>query len=228
MLEELKSRILIHNAKISLPKDVYCKIRRTIDNFTNGMRESHDTYNKDRRASKPLSDNENGKYGEFIASVWYVKNSFPLVIPDLEIRHGNEKGWECDLPFSKKNIEYPDVHVKTCTDFTSRILQDRGDKFSWMMQVANEEGPGGRDKMMDRLNSDEVVAFVYAPHIDSATAFLIATAPLYLLIGNFEEPVFDKYKGLKRCIYYKRLKALSENTDKLTLQDWRIKNGFPF
>jgi hypothetical protein len=173
-------------------------------------KQSIEYYEENRNATTPFNDTLLGKYGEFACSLVMNVEGFPKLKPDVEIRTGRQKGWDCDLPFKKINDIYPNCGVKTCdgkmSDFLSR---SRPDKYSWTFQYGNSSGPGGRDRLFSNPDSDEIILFMFVPYLASKENMLVASAPWNKLQGIIEDPILDKYKGLKKCIYSEDLKAIS-------------------
>ena len=193
-----------------------------INNFTKKMlnkNQSSQYYSENRRASFPKKDIEIGKYGEFAASLVLrsgriTLDKFPILMPDFEIRHGGSKGWDCDLPFSTKDNNFPDCHVKTCdqntSDFVSRTSNENS-KYTWTFQYGNSSGSGGKDALFSKPYIDEVILFMFVPFFDSEKAAIIASAPWNKLQGIIKDPIATKFKGLKKCIYSQDLLLLSNN-----------------
>ena len=192
-----------------------------INNFTEKMLnkgQSSQYYFKQRNASFPKKDIEIGKYGEFAASLILhsgkiTLDRFPALMPDFEIRKGGSKGWDCDLPFSIKDKNFPDCHVKTCdqnsSDFVNRA-SGGSSKYTWTFQYGNVSGNGGRDELFFKPDSEELILFMFVPFLEGKKAKIVASAPWNKLQKIIKDPIASKFKGIKKCIYSEDLIALSK------------------
>lgn len=213
-IHELNTKVIIHELEYKFPSSENRKMVKAASNFARKMSERNQSvehYERNRAAFNPRSNISLGKYGEF---VYYIFKSvkFPDLELDFEVREGGQKGWMCDLPFNEKNSKYPNFHVKTCDDNTrSFVKRHRNDEYSWTFQYSNLKGNGGRDCLFDDPKiSNELIAFVYVPHVGAGKVRLVATAPWYSIKGILSDPISNRLKGLKLCIYYKDLIKLAE------------------
>lgn len=184
-----------------------------VNNFAKGMAEksqSSDYYAENRNASNPILDISIGKYGEFASCYLLRVNGFPPILPDVEIKDGFQKSWDCDLPFGELNNLYPNCGVKSCDQKTSNFVSNcTPSKYTWTFQYKNTSGRGGRDKLFDTPDSNEIILFVFVPDLTSKMAILIASAPWNKIQSIIEEPIASKFKGYKKCIYSEDLKQLA-------------------
>lgn len=200
-LEDIKNKIVLHNADLKIPKKLHNMFIRKIENFSLGMggkNQSHNYWKENRCAVTPKADDSIGKYGE-LASCFYLRNQgFPKIMPDFDIRTGINKKWVCDLPFYANNNNFPNCHVKTCYIKTLEIVKE----FSWTFQLSNETYGGGRDILFDYPKSKEIIVFVFVPDLKSRYAKIVATSPWFLLQDIMADPILYYLKGKKKCIYY--------------------------
>jgi hypothetical protein len=178
-----------------------------------GKGQSIDNYEANRKAARAYENNLLGKKGEFFAKRAMMDLGFPNISIDLEIREGKSKGWLPDLPYSSKYDSIPDVHVKTCDDFTVDFAGK-----SWTFQLKNASGYGGTDPILEKGTETDLVAFVYLSKWDSDTAIVHAIIPWgavkkYPLL---QLPVKTSLKDLKRCVYLADL-----NTYKKYIEKWK-------
>ena len=218
----MSTQILLWNEEIEFPEKTYSKVITIVNEFARKMNQKGQStghWEENRNARKPDYDNKSGKLGEF-AAVWFlgIKMGFPSLVPDVEVRPSYQKKFDTDLPYATKlkKPEFPDCHVKTCSNITAshltRLTADLQveviDKYSWTFQFGNKSGIGGRDKkIFDDKEDDTPIVFMYYPDPSSMKSILIATAPCYLLheYDLFKEPVKPDLAGLKKCVYYKHL-----------------------
>ncbi len=156
-----------------------------------------------RRAANPRTVFLNligGKKAEFIAAqALHEIYKFPLIEPDLEVRRGKSKGWECDLPYPKP---FPPVHVKLCTASTQRFAG----QCSWTFQLANANGYKGQDNLFNLSGEcPDFVALMYMEKELSAEGELMFFLPWVHIVDYLRDPVKESLRGLKKCIYYKDL-----------------------
>jgi hypothetical protein len=213
VLKTLQTQVCWHDWEIELKNEQHAAMVRVSEKFKekmNAKNQSAEYYRDKRNARSPLGDITIGKFGEFVACFALRSIGFPKIMPDISIRKGSRKGWDCDLPFGELDTSFFNSHVKTCdqntSDYVSRV---RGDQYTWTFQWANRTGFGGRDKLFDRQNSSEVIWFMFVPNLDSKTPRLIASAPWNKLQGILKDPLSEKLKGLKKCVYSDDLLSLS-------------------
>ena len=204
-LLKLKSEIVVHDLHFKFAEPYRSQYLTAVDEFVFKMSrrgQSCDYYAMIRNASKPVLDNRNGKYGEAALIYALAYCGFPGIDLDVAERHGSGKGWVCDLPYSGINATLPDIHVKTCDLSTQNFLSSHGrsDKYSWTFQYDITNAGRGRDMLFSDMESDDLVALMYVPTIDSGDAVLYATAPWKLLVNKMRPPMSDMYVGQKLCI----------------------------
>lgn len=213
MLKTLRTKVCWHDWEIELKEEYHEAMVRVSEKFKEKMNtkdQSAGYYREKRNATAPLGDITIGKFGEFVACFGLRAIGFPKIMPDTSVRQGSGKGWDCDLPFGKSDNTFFNSHVKTCDQGTSNYVQRvRGDQYTWTFQWANRTGSGGRDKLFDNPNSSEVIWFMFVPDLGSKKPRLIASAPWNKLQGILKDPLSEKLKGLKKCVYSEDLIALA-------------------
>lgn len=153
-----------------------------------------------------------GKWAEF-AVAYLLKRDyhFPCLMPDLEIRYGKDKGWECDLPYSKFG-NYPDIACKSCNENTVNFIRDfyKGSiGLTWLFQKANLNCSGGRDSI---FNKNEKVAFVYVGDIwydrivDEIEFLIFGFLEFEKILPKLTDPAKKSLKNIKSAYYYEDLK----------------------
>ncbi len=182
-------------------------INKKIDQFVNEMlneKQSASYYTLNRNAGsihKVAEDIFLGKKAEvFTMYGLHREYDFPSLKIDIEVRHGKEKGWRADLPFSEVDPSFPNVHVKGCNVQTYRYCKD----FSWTFQYNNRDGNGGRDDLF-KGRDDDLIAFVFMEYPREMKAVIKAVLPWNTIKKHLKDPKKDSLVGLKKCVYYKDL-----------------------
>jgi hypothetical protein len=203
-LNVLQTQVCWHDLEIDT-KQYHSEIIKVVEKFSTAMAskgQSGSYYSDNRNASTPLNDIRIGKFAEYAVCMKLRLKGFPKIMPDIEIRTGFRKGWDCDLPFKEFDIGFPNCHVKTCSQKTSDFAQRAtGDKYTWTFQFSNVSGNGGRDNLFNEPNSNELILFMFVPDVVSQKATLVASAPWSKLRRILKDPIVNKLKGLKKCIY---------------------------
>lgn len=203
-VNHLQGTVVIHNENFSWTQEYQKSMIAAVNQFTDKMAEkdqSADYYGERRNASRPLADIKFGKFGELTGALFLRTKGWPKVLPDFSVRTGVKKGWDCDLPFNKINKVFPGCHVKTCNEKTRQFAGE----YTWTFQWENTSGVGGRDPLFMRPDSNELVLLMYVPSLDENKAVVVATAPWNKIHGILRDPISDKLKGLKKCLYYEDL-----------------------
>ena len=159
---------------------------------------SHKYWSSIRQASKPYEDSLIGKKGEFFVAKYIKKlHGFDLK-PDIEIYSSKKKNWSADLPYEKSGFDYPDCHVKTCSQKTV----DYAKTYTWTFQLNNGTGRGGTDRLLSGEEHDnDMVALVYVPHWESDVAEILKLEYWYKLKPHLRDPKSPRLKGIKTCLY---------------------------
>lgn len=219
-LNDFCNKVCWHEFSFGISKNNHDVFLKKIENFTQEMQsrdQSSSYYSENRKASFPKKDIEIGKYGEFAASLALrcgkiTNEKFPILMPDFQVRTGGGKGWDCDLPFSQVDTQFPNCHVKTCDQNTSDFVsRTRDNKYTWTFQYNNVSGIGGRDKLFSTPNSDELILFMFVPNLHSKQAIFVASAPWNKIQGILKDPIAEKFKGLKKCVYSNDLMSLERS-----------------
>lgn len=159
-------------------------------------------------AKKAEEDIFVSKKTEYLTMVALCKLfGFPKIKLDLEIRHGNNKGWAHDLPFNFVDANYPNVHVKACTDSTYKYCND----YSWTFQYGNNNHVGGKDHIF-KSGGNDLVVLIHLSQPASRAATIKAILPTNLVLQQDEngykylkDPLKYNLRGLKKCLYYRDL-----------------------
>lgn len=198
----------IIDEKIILTEDLNREINSRIKEFANQLKrgkQSIDYYSKKRnvKAAKAYEDICLGKKAEYILAIHLgAKYNFPVLIPDIEIRKGNKKGWKIDLPYNEINSQYPNIHVKACSDSTLKFCQD----YSWTFQYNNNNDKFGQDDLF-KYNNNDLIAMMFLENYESSYGVIKAILPWEKLKKHLKNPLKRTLIGLKVCIYYKDLFA---------------------
>lgn len=216
-LDLIKNQVIWHDLPITIPRLHHLSIVNIISDFSDKLSEKNQSakyYEQNRNAppANVIRNLEIGKYGEFSSCLLLRKNGFPKIMPDVKIRTGSEKGWECDLPFGDKDGNYPNCGVKSCDQSTCDFLRSNRSphEYTWVFQYANSNGRGGgRDRLFSEPDSNEVILFMFVPYLISGKASLIASAPWNKLQGIIKDPIASIHIGKKKCIYSEDLRLLS-------------------
>lgn len=185
------------------------QINSIIDEFTEKMLSSASYYNTFRNSdiNKAKRDIFLGKKAEYFALRFMCKKyNYPIIPIDIEIRKSNKKGWECDLPFSKIDNIYKDIHVKSCNFNTLEFCND----FSWTFQYSNNTGKFGKDKIFKKDHNDLVI-FVYIDNERSNEGHIKALMEWEDVKNILKLPIKKSLQNIKRCVYYEDIKSLNYN-----------------
>jgi len=180
------------------------KMNDIIETYGDGMEASHKFWAKQRNASKPKDDSMTGKKGEFIVAK-YIKETFGKeVAPDVQIYSSKKKNWDADLPYKTLGLDFPDVHVKTCSQKTLDYAKTE----SWTFQMGNGNGFFGTDKLLSSNDYDnDLLALVFVPTWDSPNAIIHHLTTWKLIKPMLRDPLSPRLKGIKVCLYTKDLES---------------------
>lgn len=198
----MKGAILL--TKITLTDKENKAINKILEEYGDGMEDSHKFWAKQRNASKPREDSMVGKKGEFIVAK-YIKDEYGVeVAPDVQIYSSKKKNWDADLPYKTVGLDFPDIHVKTC----SKKTLDYAKTESWTFQMGNGNGFFGTDKLLasEDYNKD-LIALVYVPTWDSPEAVIHHLIDWKSAKTFLKDPISPRLKGIKVCLYTKDLEA---------------------
>jgi hypothetical protein len=168
-----------------------------------------------QRGGKPpsLFDSWYYKCAEFGAAVFLTdKHDLPLVKPDTKIYSSRNKDWTPDLSYFHADFlgnhhESLRFAVKSANAKTIKS----GFRESFIFQVANKEGSGGKDAILTNGNKDDYCIFMHVPYTDIVKGdldfYVRAIVPwLYIkengLLENLKKPEF---LGKKVCVYSETL-----------------------
>lgn len=143
-----------------------------------------------------------GVKSEFLAKTHLEKTcGFPSIDIDTEVRKGSKKEWRIDLPYGRIDDKFPNVHVKSCDQWGVDFAGD----YSWLFNLSNDNGVGGRDTIFEGPDSD-LVAFVFLRTPESSEGTIKAIMPWGKIKGLLREPKANKFKNTKRAIYLNDIK----------------------
>lgn len=191
----------IRDLEITLAEKENVKLNKKIQQFVDNLsskKQSVDYYVSHRnvKAEKAMADIFLGKKAEYFTSLALKKYyNIEYLEPDLEIRKGRKKGWDCDLPYSNFNL-----HVKSCNAKTVKFCKD----YSWTFQLSNNNGFNGKDKLLSEEKND-LISLVYIDNHLSNTGVIKAILPWDLVGSKLKDPIKPTLIGLKKCLYYKDL-----------------------
>ena len=152
--------------------------------------------------SKAANDMFLGKKSEFFTTLGLWKDyGFPWLNPDLRIYSPEDKGWNADLPYHETYPEFPNVHVKGCDYQTCNFCHD----FSWTFQYSNNTGFGGRDTIFNKVGGSDLVSFVFIDWAQEKDATIKLILPWHSIKKYLKDPIKQRLKGQKKCIYYQDL-----------------------
>lgn len=164
--------------------------------FAAGMSGSHNYYAQYRCANtvKANLDQHVGKKGEYFVAYYLHTLGLPLLTPDMDIYDSKLKNWRADLEYDGL-----DVHVKSCSKMW-------GNDYSWVFNWSNTYGSGGKDKIFETESG--LIACIYMENSESPTANLKAIIPWKNAKTMLKNPVVERLRGLKLCLYYKDLQSI--------------------
>ena len=171
--------------------------------------------NRSARKERIVSNNRTGKIAEFLAAVFLNhKYGFPEIIPDLEIRVGKEKGWQEDLPYHKRNQNFPSVHVKSCDRMSEEYVGD----ISYTFQYSNSDGQYGKDKLFWLPeDTNDMIIMMFVEDDQSYEGIVKSFLPWRIVKNYLSDPKSEKFKGIKKCLYVRDLISNRKEIEKLLL-----------
>lgn len=200
--EFLRNNIVLHRCELKPPENYFSETVYKLEKYLFEMHESHEYWARERGTSveKARDDDKCGKISEiFVDSFLFQHYGFPGNGVDFEVRKNINKGWQPDLQYG--DFIFP---IKSCP----RMY---GDDHSWVFQFNNKCGSGGRDPVISTKNK-EICFFVINEEFKNITpdskVVIFASSPMNLISHILKPPIFDKYKGLKKCIYSKDILKL--------------------
>lgn len=207
---------------IFFPKDteenkvrVFASINKMIAEQYAPKRQKNAHFYASRRGGKPpsLFDSWYYKCAEFGASIFLTDRfDLPPVKPDTKIYSSRKKSWDCDLPYFNVNFlntfhENLRFHTKSANAKTIKS----GYRESFIFQLANKQGSGGKDAIIENGDRDDYCIFMYVPYTEIVKGdielYVRAIVPwLYIkennLLENLKKPEF---LGKKACVYSETL-----------------------
>ena len=180
------------------------RINAILEEYGEGMEGSHKFWAKQRNASKPKEDSMVGKKGEFIVAKYVLEEYGHEIAPDVQIYSSKKKNWDADLPYNTIGKNFPDVHVKTCSQKTL----DYAKQASWTFQMSNGNGFYGTDKLLSSNDYDkDLIALVFVPTWDSPNAKIEHFLSWKDAKKFLRNPLSPRLKNIKTCLYNNDLNA---------------------
>jgi len=171
------------------------------------------TYRKATSGGDVARNHKNSKLSELIVSAYISKLHGCLIAPDFNIYEENDKSWVADLPYKDQGFDvFPyNVHVKS----TDNVALNRVGQKSWVFQLSNASGTGGKDDLFvhPEEHVDDWIAFCYVNeqehYVDVSLEWFL---PWKDVVDQelLKEPYYNKFKGIKLCVYENDLKELDE------------------
>jgi hypothetical protein len=201
--EELKNNIVFHRTFLR-PNEAYAAEHPKVIKYCKGMAAHSNNYYAEKRGTTPqqaYNNNKCGKISEVFADRFLLNYGFPGGAVDYTIKNYKNKNWSSDLQYPG----YPDFKfaVKSCS---VKYKDENGyEQFSWVFGAGNNDGSGGIDPIV-HPESKEICFFVINPNYKKmyrdSKVYIFASAPIYLIYDLFKDPLYSRYSGLKKCIYF--------------------------
>jgi hypothetical protein len=201
--EVLKNNIIIHNIILNPTKDYFNNYAIKVKKYLDGMSHSFKYYEENRATTfdKAREDHKVGKISEVFADRFLKETyGFPGGGVDFTVKKNTEKDWRSDLEYK----DYPDFKfaVKGCPR-TYKCPRTKKEFYSWMFAIGNKHRSGGRDPILNK-NNKEICVFVINKDFNNikpdSEIRIFASAPMFLIFHLFEDPIYPKYRGIKKAI----------------------------
>lgn len=130
-----------------------------------------------------------GKMAEFHVSsiaAWIERET---LLPDCAYYPSGKKSWAPDLEYSRF-----DLHVKSC----DRVTIQRTGMRTWVFQLSNTSGKGGRDALFDADNG--FVSTVFLDSFKSVSADVYYKARWSDVKNVLVDPMAKRLIGVKKCL----------------------------
>lgn len=192
--------------EVKLSPQANTALNKRLSTYADGMEaKSHGYWSNKRNASKPYEDSLTGKKGEFLVAK-YIKDIYGFDLkPDVEIYSSRGKNWSADLPYKTKEMDFPDCHVKTCSQKTIDYAKTK----TWTFQLGNGHGRGGTDRLLSSdTYDDDLVALVFVPTWESNSGLVMHLNPWKEIKPFLRDPISPRLKGIKTCVYTDDLSGL--------------------
>lgn len=145
---------------------------------------------KQTNKQRIIQQNITGKIGEFAVMFHFLDQDRDISSPDMEI-YTYKKSFDADL-----RLDGVGLHVKS----QSRDSYDRLGKKTWTFQYGGS-GSGHKDPLIYKKLTENVV-FVYVDGMETEIYGPYAWEAIQPLL---KDPVIDRLKGIKKCIYVEDL-----------------------
>lgn len=172
--------------------------------------QSIEYYKSFRNGVKPWHDILIGKLGEVFAAE-FINRNFPcskLLLPDFSIYMSEYKSWKEDLVYETEHSCLPAFHVKACSSYTKRLLNNMD--LSWTFQFSNNNGIYGKDYIY-REKKNDIILFVYLENFNINKAEIVFSSPWAKIKDYLKPPKKEYLIGKKECIYLSDVINISNN-----------------
>lgn len=148
-------------------------------------------FNKERI----IQQNITGKIGEFAAMFYLLDQGLECNSPDMKVYSGSKKSFDADLMLNNRPL-----HVKSQSKQTS----DYFGCVSWTFQKGGK-GAGHTDPLTKRSINDLVIFC----HVDGQHVAIHGPFEWKDVKNLLKDPLLDRLKGIKQCIYLEDLKKIN-------------------
>tara|TARA_B100000965_G_scaffold295132_1_gene253187 strand:- start:94 stop:651 length:558 start_codon:yes stop_codon:yes gene_type:complete len=147
-------------------------------------------FNKDRI----IQQNITGKIGEFAAMFYLLDQGKECNSPDMKVYNGSKKSFDADLMLNNRPL-----HVKS----QSKTTSDYFNCVSWTFQKGGK-GAGHTDPLTKK-SVDDLIIFC---HVDGQHVEIYGPYEWKDIKSLLKDPLLDRLKGIKQCIYLEDLKKI--------------------
>jgi hypothetical protein len=145
-----------------------------------------------------------GKTGEWGAYKYLISVGLNCTTPDMKIYQPLDKTWAEDM-----TCDGGRVNVKSQTDL-------QADRFglSWTFQFSGDGG-GNTDKIFKKYDPRDLYIFTKVTFNEDGSASVEIMSVIHVsslfTLGLFDDPVNPKLVGIKKAVYYNKLKASTKS-----------------
>jgi len=183
---------------VEVPERNLAQAQRFVDKLEEDGRYSW--YTGQRGASRPKQNHFDGVIAEFGVDYILHQLGYPRIGVDTSVNKSGK--FDCDLPYENWNPLLSNVHVKS----TSSIFDG---KISWTVQCSKR--PGHKDHRVMNPVVKDVLAGTFVEGANVKLLCLVSTQALHDF-DAFQDPILDKYRGNKKCIYHDYLQDVYFST----------------
>lgn len=143
--------------------------------------------NKERIIQQTIT----GKIGEFAVMFFLLDQGHTVTSPDMEVTYN--KSFDADLTWNNRPL-----HVKS-----QRMQSSQQFGISWTFQKGGY-GRGHTDPLTNKILDEDVVFC----HVNEKNVNIYGPYPWSKVKSLLRDPVLDRLKGIKECIYLEDLKNI--------------------